>query len=160
MVCGGIFHNYYDSYWYIQNMIFLVQFPSTIFQYNFLVQFPSIDFQYCIFVPIQLLSIFTLLSFLCTVQRNLCIVHKFLCTVHKKFQQFFLKMLNFHLLPRTKFLHMGSDSEIAFLKFHFLLELIDHNIHIIMFRRKCNFKKAISAYETLKCARILVLGSK
>ena len=50
--------------------------------------------------------------------------------------------------------------EIAFLKFHFLLEVIMHNFHIIMSRRKWNFKKAISHSEPLKWGRILILGSK
>ena len=52
------------------------------------------------------------------------------------------------------------DGEIAFLKFHFLLEVIMHNFHIIMSRRKWNFKKAISHSEPLKWGRILILGSK
>ena len=102
------------------------------------------------------------MSFLCTVHRNLCIVHRILCTFHGQFRQILCKMWNFHLEPRTKILtHFKvSDGEIAFLKFHFLLEVIIHNFHIIITRRKWHYNKAISASEPLKCARILVLGSK
>ena len=102
------------------------------------------------------------ISFLCTVHRNLCIVHTFLCTLHRKFWPFFSKTLNFHQQPRTENpTHFNvSDGEIAFLKVHFLLELLIHNFYIIMSRRKWNFKKAISPSEPLKCVRILVLGSK
>ena len=102
------------------------------------------------------------MSFLCTVHRNLCIVNRFLCTLHRKFWPIFCKTLNLYLEPRTKIpTHFkSSDSEIAFLEFHFLLELIIHNFCIIMSRRKLNIKKAISPSEPLKCLRILVLGSK
>ena len=86
----------------------------------------------------------------------------FLCTVHRKFLTIFDKILNFHLEPRTKILahFKGLECEIAFSKFHFLLELIIHNFCIIMSRRKWNFQKAISPSEPLKCVGILVLGSK
>ena len=75
---------------------------------------------------------------------------------------YILKKLNFHLEPRTKILphFKGSECEIAFLKFHFLLDIIMWKLWIITSRRKWNFKKAISPSEPLKCARILVLGSK
>ena len=84
------------------------------------------------------------MSFLCTVHRNLCIVHRILCTFHRQFWQILCKMWNFHLEPRTKILtHFKvSDGEIAFLKFHFLLEVIIHNFHIIISRREWNFKKS------------------
>ena len=96
------------------------------------------------------------------VHRNLCIVHRVLCTLHRKFWPIFCQTLNLYQEPRTKIrTHFkGSDDEIAFLKFHFLLELIIHNFCIIMSRRKWNFKKAISPSEPLKCVGILVLGSK
>ena len=71
-------------------------------------------------------------------------------------------MLNFYLEPRIKIIarFKGSECEIAFLKFHFLLDIIMWKLWIITSRRKWNFKKAISPSEPLKCARILVLGSK
>ena len=100
--------------------------------------------------------------FLCTVHRNLCIVNRFLCTLHRKFWPIFCKMMNLYLEPRTKIpTHFkGSDGEIAFLKFHFLLDRIMQKLWIINSRRKWHSKKAISLSELLKCVGILVLGSK
>ena len=54
------------------------------------------------------------------------------------FLPIFGKMLNFCLEPRTEILadFKGSECEIAFLKFHFILEVIIHNFIIIIPRRK------------------------
>ena len=100
------------------------------------------------------------IGFLCTVHRKLCHWHRFLCTVHRKFLPIFGKM--FHLELRTNILahFKGPECEILFLKFHFLFEVFIHKFQIIMSRRKWNFKKADPPPEPLKCARILVLGSK
>ena len=102
------------------------------------------------------------MSFLCTLRRKLCHWYMFLCTIHRKCLPIFDKMLNFHLEPRPKILSHFKDSEceIAFLKFHFLLDIIMWKLWIITLRRKWNFKKAISHSEPLKWARILVLGFK
>ena len=72
----------------------------------------------------------------------------------------FLQNVEFSCGTKISTHFKGSDGEIAFLKFHFVLELIIHNFYIIMSRRKWNFKKAISPSEPLKCVGILVLGSK
>ena len=91
------------------------------------------------------------MSFLCTVHRKLCYLHRFLCTVHIHFFHIFGKMLNSHLEPRTKIQahYKGSECEIAFLKFHFLLDIIMWKLWLINSRRKWNFEKAISHSEPL-----------
>ena len=94
------------------------------------------------------------MSFLYTVHRKLCHWHRFLCTIHKFFLPIFGKMSNFCLEPRTKILahFKGSESEIAFLKFHFLLDIIMWEIWMITSRRKLNFKKAIlNPWKELEC---------
>ena len=91
------------------------------------------------------------------------------CTLYTDFCVRYLEMLvnfleNVEFLIKTQnqnsWVFQGFRWWNCFFEFHFLLELINQNFHIIISRRKRNFKKAISASEPLKCARILILGSK
>ena len=77
------------------------------------------------------------------------------CTVHRKFLPLFCKTLNFTLEPRTKTLahFKGSECEIAFLKFHFLLALTNDNIEI--FLTLCT---ETCAHDTETCAPYLGNG--
>ena len=76
-------------------------------------------------------------------------------TVHRKFLPLFCKTLNFTLEPRTKTLahFKGSECEIAFLKFHFLLALTNDNMEI--FLTLCT---ETCAHDTETCAPYLGNG--
>ena len=75
--------------------------------------------------------------------------------MHRKFLPLFVKTLIFTLEPRTKILahFKGSECEIAFLKFHFLLALTNDNIEI--FLTLCT---ETCAHDTETCAPYLGNG--